>query len=345
LTVSDLVKNHLTRLLRPTHKGVDLVKDQWNQILTDFARSEIDININRLLHHSWLSRKPYITEKKLFKEIKRTVNKATAKTFLDTLRADSELYRQIVDPNSHKWTKQERRIADSLRAMNIFRVVQPVPMLLALLREYHADTLTLKQAKAMLQKMEDFHVQFTAVTAQRTGGGTALMYASSARQLLEAANKNEKSQILTEFTKKLRERIPSEEEFTAGFVDICFTDQNTRLRQLVRYLLRRLDRHIRTGPEPNYEMFTIEHLGPQNPKTKADHPSKSVGQVGNLLFSSEDVNGKLKNADPLQKLLQFKNVGHPLDDELLKATEWTEEAIANRTNFLAHLFYTEILSV
>jgi len=78
LTVSDLVKNHLTRLLRPRHKGVDLVKHKWDGLLDDFARSEVEININRFLHHAWLSRRPYITEKKLFKEIKRNVDKKTA---------------------------------------------------------------------------------------------------------------------------------------------------------------------------------------------------------------------------------------------------------------------------
>ena len=110
LTVADLVKNHLTRLLKPKHKGVDIARDKWNGILELFDRSENEISINRFLHHSWLSRHPYTTEKKLFKEIKRTVNQAIAMSFLDELLSDAYLYRQILEPDSYKWRKEEREV-------------------------------------------------------------------------------------------------------------------------------------------------------------------------------------------------------------------------------------------
>ncbi len=76
--------------------------------------------------------------------------------------------------------------------------------------------------------MENFHVQFTAVTSQRTGGGTAFMYASSARQLLEAVTTDAKAIVIKDFVSKLRDRVPSYEEFEAAFAEIRFTDDNTR---------------------------------------------------------------------------------------------------------------------
>ncbi|MGH6898950.1 MAG: DUF262 domain-containing protein [Acidobacteriota bacterium] len=125
LTVADLVKNHLTRLLKPKHKGVDIARDKWNEILELFDRSESEISVNRFLHHSWLSRKPYTTEKKLFKEIKRTVHQSIGMGFLDELLSDAYLYRQILEPDSYKWRKEEREVAESILALNVFRVVQP----------------------------------------------------------------------------------------------------------------------------------------------------------------------------------------------------------------------------
>lgn len=345
LTVSDLVKNHLTRLLRPRHRNVDIVKDKWDGLLEDFARSEVDININRFLHHAWLSRHQYTTEKKLFKEIKRSVDKKAARSFLDTLLSDAEIYRQVLDPNSHKWPKQERALAESITALNVFRVVQPVPMLLAILRDYRACALTLKQARKVLQRMEDFHVQFTAVTAQRTGGGTAFMYASSARQLLEAVDKDAKQKVLADFVDKLRERIPSADEFDAGINEIQFSDRNTRSRQLVRYLLRRLDGYVRSGSEPNYETFSIEHLAPQNPADYSQATAEQVGRIGNLLFLPEDLNGDLKNLPPKAKLEKLKGEGFPLDESLKGATEWDDDAIHARTDSLAKLFRESILNV
>ncbi|MHC4067844.1 MAG: hypothetical protein ACYSUI_25525, partial [Planctomycetota bacterium] len=69
---------------------------------------------------------------------------------------------------AHKWKTEERDLLASLEALNLFRVVQPVSMLLALLRVYFAKGLTTRQIRSVLTTMADFHVQFTAVTAQRT---------------------------------------------------------------------------------------------------------------------------------------------------------------------------------
>jgi Protein of unknown function (DUF1524) len=344
LTVSDLVKNHLTRLLKPRHRGVDIARDRWNDIRELFDRSESEISINRFLHHSWLSRKLYTTEKKLFKEIKRSVNHAIAMNFLDDLLADAYLYRQILEPDSHKWRKEEREVADSIRAMNVFRVVQPVPMLLALVREYRSERITLRQAKLVFRAMENFHVQFTAVTSQRTGGGTAFMYASSARQLLEAVTIDGKYVVLKEFIGKLRDRVPSYEEFEAAFVEIRFTDDSTRQRQLVRYMLRRIDEDMRDGVVPDYDRMTIEHILPQK---AAQMPDKldEVGMIGNLLLVDGKLNDRLGNRPPSDKLKILNDSGILLDDSLRNATTWDEAAIRERTKRLSEACYQKIFRV
>jgi len=193
--------------------------------------------------------------------------------------------------------------------------------------------------------MEDFHVQFTAVTAQRTGGGTALMYASSARQLLEASDKNAKQLVLKEFVDKLRDRIPSADEFDAGINEIEFSDRNTRSRQLVKYLLRRLDRRLRPGPEPNYDNFSIEHLAPQNPAASSKVSNRLIGKLGNLLFVPEDINAALRNADPMAKLAKLKDSNFPIDENLKVATEWNDKAVRARTILISKMFREWILKI
>ena len=277
--------------MTPKHKGVDIARDKWNEIRELFDRSESEISINRFLHHSWLSRKPYTTEKKLFKEIKRTVNQPVAVEFLDELLSDAYLYRQILEPDSFKWRREEREVADSIRALNVFRVVQPVPMMLALVREYRNGRVTLRQTKIVFRAMENFHVQFTAVTSQRTGGGTAFMYASSARQLLDAVTNDGESVVIKKLISKLRDRVRSYEEFEAAFFEIRFTDENTRQRQLVRYLLRRIDEHMRDGVVPDYDRMTMEHILPQKPVQQAEE-LEEVGIMGNLLFLDGKLNDK-----------------------------------------------------
>ena len=77
LTLSDLVKSHLARLLKPSNKGVDLAKDKWNKINQVFEASQADISVSTFIHHFWLSRYEYITEKNLYKALRKSIKKKT----------------------------------------------------------------------------------------------------------------------------------------------------------------------------------------------------------------------------------------------------------------------------
>jgi uncharacterized protein with ParB-like and HNH nuclease domain len=51
LTLSDLVKSHLSRLLKPTNSGVDLAKDKWEKIHKVFEASQAELNVSTFIHH------------------------------------------------------------------------------------------------------------------------------------------------------------------------------------------------------------------------------------------------------------------------------------------------------
>lgn len=345
LTLSDLVKNHLTRHLPPKNRNLDPAKDKWNKILALFHRLDPPIDMSRFIHHAWLSRSRYTTEKKLFKEIKKAVPKGSAAHYLNELASDAQLYSQLQSPESFPWERPERRLAGSIVILNEFHVVQPVPMMLAMLREYRKGGLTQKQATQAFQKLEDFHAQFTAITSQRTGGGTALMYALSARDLSDASSKNEKGEVLKSFVEKLRSRVPQYEEFEAAFAEVIFTSNQTRQRSLVRYLLRRIDQHFRTGTPPDYRQFSIEHLWPQKPQSGKKLPESVVGMMGNLIFVPEVLNGKLGTKSFEDKMKLIRKTDLPLDDSLRGAATWDKGAIEARTKLLAQLCHDDILSI
>jgi hypothetical protein len=345
LRVADLVKNHLTRLIKPKNKGVDSAKDKWEKILAHFEEASTDVDVNRFLHHSWLSRKPYVPEKKLFKEIRKTVKRETASVFLDSLASDARMYRMIVDPASHKWPKDERPCQRSLKAMNLFRVVQPVPMLLSVVRAYDDDRLSLRQVAKLLRRMENFHFQFSAVTAQRTGGGTGQMFALAARDLQAATTKNQAGQALKRFEGKLRERLPSYAEFEAGFERIWHTEASSKQRGLVRYLLGRIREHEEEDSTTNYDDMTIEHLSSQSPADGSATPVTKTGAIGNLILVTKELNDKLKNK-PFDKKIQILKAAHyPLDAWVKSASKWEDGEIVARTKALAKLSHDEVFKV
>jgi uncharacterized protein with ParB-like and HNH nuclease domain len=345
LRVADLVKNHLTRLIKPKNKNVDTAKDKWEKILAHFEESEeVDVDINRFLHHAWISRKPYVPEKKLFKEVRKLVKQNNAVEFLDDLVSDGKLYRQIVDPAGHKkWSKDERPCHRSLRAINLFRVVQPVPMLLSIMRAYSEERLTLKQVRKLLRTMENFHFQFSAITKQRTGGGTGQMFALAARDLQAATNKNKADQVLKTFEGKLRERLPTQAEFDAQFEAISHTEQSSKQRGLVRYLLGRIREYEEDDTTTDYEAMTIEHLSSQSPD--GAQSLKRIGEIGNLILVTGDLNGKLKNKGFDKKITILKQHHYALEAKLKNATKWNDQDIAVRTRFLAKLCYEKVFRV
>ncbi len=74
----------------------------------------------------------------------------------------------------------------------MFRVKQPLPILLSIMHEYRVKNLKKKYVENILKTIENFHFSFTAVTSQRSSGGIAQMYALHARELITANNIQDK---------------------------------------------------------------------------------------------------------------------------------------------------------
>ena len=56
LTVSDLVRTHITRLIPQRNSNVDRSKERFNAVVAAFDVSAGDVSVNTFLHHYWLSK-------------------------------------------------------------------------------------------------------------------------------------------------------------------------------------------------------------------------------------------------------------------------------------------------
>src|SRR5205823_5083270 len=142
---------------------------------------------------------------------------------------------------------------------------QPTPLIFALLRAHWSGSISLKQLKSALHAIESFHFQHTAIASLSSSGGISFMYAAAARDLYLETSAQKRAAHLQAFRKKLCERIPEENTFTAQFVDVRFLSSDSKQRQLVRYLLEKFDHHLRVDKSADYEKMTIEHIAPENP--------------------------------------------------------------------------------
>lgn len=341
LNVTDLVKNLLFKFLKTKNVKVDTPKIQWERVLETIGGSSADIKTDDFLHHYWLSKHDYVTIKKLFKQIKKTIKKKDAKDFLDTLENDSKTYREIHETSFKRWNIEEENIKNALNAFQIFRIKQQIPMVLSVMRDYRSKLITKKQVEKILVGIENFHFIFTAITSQRSSGGISQMYASSARRLGEADGKDNKNIIINELYSKLREKIPTYQEFEANFKEFNFTNNVTKQKKLIKYILSKIHAEQNQGNSFNYQLMTIEHIAPQS-NSEFEIMDDFIGEIGNLILIPSDLNNKLgtKSFDQKKKILEEKNVS--LDQVITDADKWTEEEIQSRTKFLANYAFNTV---
>jgi len=343
LTLSDLVKSHLVRLLKPSNKGVDIAKDKWSRIPQIFEASQADLSVSTFIHHFWLSRYDYVTEKKLYKALRKRIKKSEAGEFLDDLVKNSEIYRYIHEPTTRMWKKEEYQIRDALRAMILFRIKQQLPLVLSVMRNYEDGALKPKHVRDIMAAIENFHFKFTAVASQRSSGGISFMYALAARELYQADSLDAKVKVLQDFQiKKLSTKAPSYAEFEASFTSIKYSSVMTKQRALVRYILARIYQKNSTGLTIDPEQMTVEHLAAENPAKPAGLSADEVACIGNLILVNQTLNNKLANKSVAEKVQILKQANVWVDPVVLSATTWNAQSIEARARLLAKDAYDNV---
>jgi hypothetical protein len=341
LSLSDLVKNHMTKHLKARSASVDQAKVKWEQILGTIEGSRRDLDMDTFIHHFWLSRYDFLPAKRLFKSLKQQVTTENAGSFLDALLSDADIYRAVHEVTSWKWTREERRVHDALDALQLFRVQQQTPCVLSLVRAYKDKRIKIAHLQDALVAIEKFHFLFTAVTSSRSSGGISGMYASLGRRLSTARDQRGALRVIDELKKKLRERMPPLEEVKALFPAIIYTDKVTKERNLVRYVLTEFWKAAGNMPvEP--DAMTIEHLVPQKAIGSNGYTDEIVGQIGNLILVPTKLNLKLGSKPFKQKKRLLEAAKNPLPSDVAEAAEWRPDDIVRRTQALAEKAYNEV---
>lgn len=347
LEVVDLLKNLLFNKLRSSgNRQSDATRDTWNDMREVIeSTGNTSLNVNRFILHWWLSQEPYIAERKLFRAIKGKVRtKPQARVRLKSLREDVDYYRYALDPGSRQWQIEEAAVRNSLDALEIFRILQPAPLLLSLMRaRFGPDPrLSIRPLASTLQTIERYHFQYTIVSQLSSSGGVSEMYAKAARDLFDATSPQQRVNVLKDFRQKLVDRAPSRDQFVTDFSNrFVLTDSLTRDSKLVKYTLRTILRNLH--PETNLEYLTVEHIMPQSEIGNKGIDASTVGSIGNLLLVNDAVNGKLGSKAFSSKLPVLSNQGLPFDiGGVLDKSNWGPAEISSRAEMLGELAYDKI---
>lgn len=338
LEPADLVKAHLLQLL-PTKSHLDRPLQKWEGIIDKFDASETSLNMTDFLLAVWRSRYGATTAKKLHKDVRRQVKKQQAASFLDELVADAELFRQINEPDYRKWKREERDAAGSMRFFRDFGIRQPMPLLLSLLREHSAKRISVSQLTRAMRAIENYHFTWNILAHKTSPGGMSLFFGRYARELLQASDSNARGVVINNLCSELKTRRPTAAEFDEAFGDLSFTEDYTSEKKVVQYVLERVYKQASPKAAVNFSHMTIEHLAPQSAKVSR------AGHIGNLIYISETLNGKLDNKPWSDKVKILETVTDQwIPDDVKNATSWGDDDIAARTKRLAEFGRAKVWS-
>ena len=343
LAVTDLVKNHFTKHLKA--KGsVDPTKIKWAQILETIHNSSADISSDTFIYHFWASRYDAIPLKKLFPVLKKSITKDNAKDYLDALLSDSKLYRAIHEP-SYDWDKNELEVSRSLGAIQLFKLSQPTPAILSLVRAYRTNVIKYGKLRDALRAIEKFHFVFTAVTSSRSSGGISAMYSSFAQKLFEAPDSQHASEEISSLVEKLHSKRPSLDEFKVAFKEIYYTNSNSKQKNLVRYILRGFSEHLAYKYSVDFDELTLEHVQPQSKVGVDGWDEINVGRLGNLIFLDQKMNGQLDTKSFKEKMEIMIANGYVIPEAMRDKEIWSVNDVDVHTESMSEMAYNEIWNI
>ena len=345
LTTPDLVKNLLLKRLKNTQVKYDSPNLAWNKMLELFDDNELENGMKEFLYHYWLSKYKYITEKKLFGDIKNNVSCVdTANSLLKDFKINSKYYISIVAPNNYTWTAEEEKIKRSLMSFKLFRVKQHTPMTLALRRAYKEKKISLKELYKTLSMMESFHFIFNAITQQRSSGAISSFYTKHAILLTNSKSHDEIQVVLSELKKSIIKKIPEYNQFEADFSNIEYINKKTRSKNLLKYILARFLSKKSIGVSIDYDAMTIEHLLPQSKQNALN--SHNIGSIGNLILVDAKTNSEeLRDYDFKKKKDVLMSKNYPLEEYIKDSVSWSSEEINKRTKIMCKEAYLSLWKV
>lgn len=342
LALVDLLRNHFAKFLKPTSE-VDQATHKWRHVLDTIKNSPVQLDPDTFIVHSWQSRYDFVTKAKVFQKAKERIVKTSAKSHLDRFVTDSDQWRSIFD-TEYLWSKAEKDVARSLSALRLFKVVQPAPGILSLIRAYKDEIIKYRTLRNTLINIEKFHFSFNAITSSRSSGGISGMYSAFGRLIFNARDSNEASIAISDLIQKLRDREVSESEFHVGFEQVIYTKKNPSQKSLVQYILKKVAIHQNQPFVGETDDLTIEHLLPQS-AAKNDKEEALIGEIGNLMLIDAETNGMLSTNKFSDKRKILLDRGYKLPLPLMEADEISEEVIRNNTSRISELAWNTIWKV
>ena len=330
LAISDLLKNYLFGI---SAERVPEVQSRWAEMVGTLETIDNEEILVDYIRHFWSSRHGLTREKELYTKIKAEVrNRDQAVTFASNLAANARVYAALSNPNHELWLKYGETARDHMNTLNVLRMQQIRPLLLAVL-----GTFTSNDVGKTLELMVGWVVRMLIVGG--IGGGTLESRYSEAARKICAREVVSASQLRD----ALLDIIPTDEQFKAAF-----SSATVSTHYLARYYLRTLERQKRGDSQPelvpinNTEFVNLEHVLPLNPSQDWNHLTEEeqtayCKRIGNMALLKTRVNVGAGNDGFGAKKTAYAQSEYELTKGIAGYSDWGPNEIGERQTLLAEI--------
>lgn len=197
-----------------------------------------------------------------------------------------------------------------------------------------------------MQIVEKFHFIFNAICSLRPSGIEGAY--SKAARLISAANSTKQSnrKAIDQLCEILINRKPELSIFVEKFRDVTFTNEQTKQKKLIQYILGEFEMARHNTMEFKPDQITLEHI-----KSQSSGVCKEIGMIGNLLPLSKETNERAGNKKVDDKIAIYETSKFKLTEDFIHAFRneyesiWNNDTILDRTDRMAGEAYVDIWNI
>lgn len=330
LAISDLLKNYL---FLTAQDRLEEVRTQWLEMFATLEAVGEENSAVDYIRHLWSSEHGATRESNLYDSIKNGVNsKQAAVDFAQKLARGAKSYAALLNTDHPAWEKYGDTVREHMGTINMLRMKQIRPLLLAILDEF-----SVSEVRKTLDLMVSWGVRF--LIAGGLGGGTMEKRYSQAAIKVRDGEISDAKDLHTE----MADVVPNDSQFRAAFA----TDTQS-YAYLARYYLRVLEKQARGEEQPelvpnrNKEEVNLEHVLPKNPSAEWSHINPEIAKAfsrryGNLCLLKERINNKIANDGFNEKRPHLSKSEFVLTEKIGEKKEWDIDQIEERQEWMADL--------
>lgn len=330
---AELLKNYIMRYIQP-ERDRDRVKSIW-QNMELILGSQIKSFIKHYAVHYYSTEKQELRQNP-YKNIRLNCRREDVKKLLLDISQKANYYCKIAFPSNcnavGECSETEKRVFSFFKSS---RQEQVRPLLLSLMHQHALEKMSDNEYNQMLIFLYRFIICYTVIGEEKSNKIRDIIY-----KYAPMIENEYSSNIIVSLKTELQEKIPNENFFVTAFQNLGYSKHfpifaTEAKKRRVKIVLKLLEEYW--GNNSTDLDFTIEHILP-------DAQSEENARIGNLLPLEERLNDRCGEKPLREKIIIYE------ESMLLSVRKFLEIRkkkpdfdLEDRTQRLAHLFYTEIL--